>query len=95
MAIDDNPIKVFNRQLEADELSKPVGAEVVTQTAKVVGAISQIPPLRPLGLIAKGLDLAGKCLTLGVPTVEENLKLFGKITEDAILQEEKRLRTYP
>jgi hypothetical protein len=91
MAIDDNPIKVFNRQLETDELSMPVGAEVISQTAKVVGAISQIPPLRPLGLIAKGLDLAGKCLTLGVPTVEENLKLFGQLTEDAILQAEKRL----
>jgi hypothetical protein len=47
--------------------------------------------LRPLGFVAKGLDLVGKCLTLGVPTVEENLKLFAKLTEDGILRVEEIL----
>jgi hypothetical protein len=95
MAIDDHPLTVFNRQLENDELSQPVGSGAVKGAAKAVGAISQIPALRPLGLIAKGLDLTGKCLSIGVPTVEENLKLFGKLTEDAILRHEQRLDAKP
>jgi hypothetical protein len=91
MAIDDHPLTVFNKQLENDELAQPVGIGVITQAAKVTGAISQIPHLSPVGLVAKGLDLVGKCLTLGVPTVEENLKLFAKLTEDALLQVEDKL----
>jgi hypothetical protein len=91
MAIDDNSLTVFNRQLEMDELDRPVGSAAITGTAKVLGAVSQVPALRPLGLIAKGFDLAGKCLNIGVPTVEENLKLFGVLTEEAILRVEERL----
>ncbi len=91
MAIDDHPLTVFNRQIESDELRKPVGAGAITGTAKVAGAVFQIPPLRPFGLVAKGFDFVGKCLAIGVPTVEENLKLFGQLTEDAILSVEGRL----
>jgi hypothetical protein len=91
MAIDDHPLTVYNRQVENDELQKPVGVGAIEGAAKFVGAISQIPVLRPLGFIAKGLDFTGKCLNLGVPTVEENLKLFGKLTEEAILRHEDRL----
>jgi hypothetical protein len=89
--IDNNPLTVFNRQLEKDELDKPIGSTAITGVAKAIGAVSQIPTLRPLGLIAKGFDLAGKCLNLGVPTVEENLKLFGSLTEEAVLRVEERL----
>ena len=85
MAIDDNPLTVFKKQLENDELAKPVGSGVIIRSAKIAGAVSQIPPLRPLGFIAKGLDLVGKCLTLGVPTVEENLKLFGELVEERLI----------
>lgn len=91
MAIDDNSLTVFNRQLEVDALSKPVGTGAMTAAAKVANVVSQVPPLRPLGLIAKGLDLAVKCLTIGVPTVEENLKLFGNLTEEALLRVEQEL----
>jgi hypothetical protein len=91
MAIDDHPLTVYSRQVENDEIQKPVGVEVIEFAAKAVGAISKIPILRPLGLIAKGLDLTGKCLNLGVPTVEENLKLFGTLTEEAILRHEQEL----
>lgn len=91
MAIDDHPLTVFNRQMENDKLAQPVGSGAIKGTAKVIGAISQIPALRPLGLIAKGLDLTGKCLMLGVPTIEENLKLFGGLVEGAILSVEERL----
>ena len=91
MVIDNNPLTVFNRQLEKDELDKPIGSTAIAGVAKAIGAVSQIPTLRPLGLIAKGFDLAGKCLNLGVPTVEENLKLFGSLTEEAVLRVEERL----
>lgn len=91
MAIDDHPLTVYNRQVENDEFEKPAGVGAIEDAAKIVGAVSQIPILRPLGFIAKGLDLTGKCLNLGVPTVEENLKLFGKLTEEAILRHEERL----
>lgn len=91
MAIDDNPITVFNRQLENEELSKPLGANLITHAAKVVDGISQLPPLRPLGLVAKGLEITGKCLSIGVPTVEENLKLFGKLVEDRLIVLETRV----
>ena len=91
MAIDDHPLTVFNRQLASDEFAKPVGSAAIHGAAKVTSAISQIPPLRPFGFIAKGFDLVGKCLAIGVPTVEENLKLFGQLTEDAILRHEETL----
>ncbi len=91
MAIDDHPLTVFNRQIENDELADPVGTGAIKGAAKVVGAISHVPVLMPLGFIAKGLDLTGKCLSIGVPTVEENLKLFAKLTEEAILRHEERL----
>ena len=56
MVIDNNPLTVFNRQLEKDELDKPIGSTAIAGVAKAIGAVSQIPTLRPLGLIAKGFD---------------------------------------
>ena len=91
MAIDHHPLTVYNRQVEKDDFEKPVGIGAIEGAAKLVGAISQIPSLMPLGFIAKGLDLTGKCLNLGLPTVEENLKLFAKLTEEAILRHEEKL----
>ncbi len=82
---------MFNKQLEKDELLKPVGASLIESAGRLAGAATQVPALSIFEPVSKTLGIVSKCLSLGVPTVEENLKLLGELVEDSLLKLEERI----